>query len=133
MSKNLLKTGRAATLAAAICVWATWSNVPAYAQHDRGSPAAQSGHQSGTVDGAAAVSKPKPRVTVVALGEADKAGVARQKVCPVTGAALGSMGAPVKVLVGDQPLYLCCKGCLGEVRKSPDKYLAKAATPQPKQ
>jgi hypothetical protein len=132
MSHRLLKIGRAATLAAAICVWATWSGLPARAQHDHETPAAQSGHQPGMMHVAAAVSKPKPRVTVVAIGEADKAGVARQKVCPVTGAALGSMGAPVKVLVGDQPLYLCCKGCVGEVKKSPDKYLAKAGTPQPK-
>lgn len=131
MSKNLLKIGRAATLAAAICVWATWSSLPAHAQHDHGSQAALSGHQP-EMTPAAAVSKPKPRVTVVALGEADKAGVEQQKVCPVTGAALGSMGTPIKVLVGDQPLYLCCKGCLGAVKKSPDKYLAKAGSPQPK-
>jgi hypothetical protein len=64
---------------------------------------------------------------VVALGEGDKAAVARQEVCPVTGAKLGSMGAPIKVLVGDQPLYLCCKGCLGKVQRDPETYLAKAA------
>ncbi len=73
-----------------------------------------------------AVSKAKPQVTLAALGQSDQAGIARQRVCPVTGAALDSMGGPVKVLVGGQPLYLCCKGCLGKVQSDPEAYLAKA-------
>jgi hypothetical protein len=74
-----------------------------------------------------AVSKAKPFVALAALGESDRAGISRQGVCPVTGAALDSMGGPVKVLVGGQPLYLCCKGCLGKVQSAPEAYLAKAA------
>jgi len=73
-----------------------------------------------------AVSKAKPQVALAALDQSDQAGVARQRVCPVTGAALDSMGGPVKVLVGDQPLYLCCKGCLGKVRNDPEVYLRNA-------
>ncbi|WP_417849338.1 hypothetical protein [Thalassoglobus sp.] len=36
-----------------------------------------------------------------------------QKICPVTGKKLGSMGAPIKVAVGEQKeeIFLCCKGC----------------------
>jgi len=37
--------------------------------------------------------------------------VAAQKICPVTGKGLTSMGGPVKAKVGDRALYLCCKGC----------------------
>jgi hypothetical protein len=74
-----------------------------------------------------AISKPKPQVTLAALEQSDQAGIARQKVCPVTGAALGSMGGPVKVLVGGQPVYLCCKGCVGKVQSAPESYLPKAA------
>lgn len=73
------------------------------------------------------LSKAKPQVALAALDESDRAGVARQRVCPVTGAALGSMGDPIKVLVAGQPLYLCCKGCLGKVQSDPEAYLAKAA------
>jgi len=69
----------------------------------------------------------KPPVTVAPLDESDRPRIARQQVCPVTGGRLGSMGTPVKVLVGDQPLYLCCKGCVGKVAENPDRYLAKAA------
>lgn len=77
-----------------------------------------------------ALSRPRPRVTVVPLTEADRAAIARQQVCPVSGSRLGAMGAPVKVLVGDQPLYLCCRGCLGKVQANPDHYLAEAARPR---
>jgi YHS domain-containing protein len=74
-----------------------------------------------------AVSKPKPQVTLAALDQGDEAGIARQRVCPVTGAALDSMGSPVKVLVGGQALYLCCKGCLAKVQSAPEAYLRKAS------
>jgi hypothetical protein len=38
---------------------------------------------------------------------------------------LGSMGAPYKVLVKDQPVFLCCKGCSKTALADPDKTLAK--------
>ncbi len=72
------------------------------------------------------VSRAKPQVVLAALDQSDEAGVARQRVCPVTGAGLESMGGPVKVLVGDKPLYLCCKGCVGKVQSAPEAYLSKA-------
>ncbi len=72
-------------------------------------------------------------VTVAPLDESDRAGIARQKVCSVMGGQLGSMGTPVKVLLGDQPIYLCCKGCLGKVQKDPAAYLPKSTPAQPAQ
>lgn len=71
--------------------------------------------------------KAKPEVKVVPLTEADQAGIERQKVCPVMGTTLGEHGQPVKVLIGDQPVYLCCKGCLGRVKANPEHYAEKAA------
>ncbi len=71
-----------------------------------------------------ALSKVSPVVRVVNLTDADRAGIAQQKVCAVMGGKLGGMGTPVKVLIDNQPIYLCCKGCLGKVRKDPAKYLA---------
>ena len=46
------------------------------------------------------------------LTDADRLQIEVQKICPVTGAELGSMGEPVKVQIGDQNAYLCCKGCV---------------------
>jgi YHS domain-containing protein len=48
------------------------------------------------------------------LTDADQLQIAVQKICPVSGGALGSMGDPVKVKVGEQVAFLCCKGCQGK-------------------
>src|SRR5262249_18089737 len=40
-------------------------------------------------------------------------------------ARLGSMGVPVKIMVKDQPVFLCCKGCQKDALADPDKTLAK--------
>jgi hypothetical protein len=69
----------------------------------------------------------KPRVSVASLRASDRAGIARQKVCPVSGEPLGGMGQPVKVLIDGQPVYLCCKGCLAKVKADPETYLRKVA------
>ncbi len=58
-----------------------------------------------------AITRTPPSITVAALTESDQGGIARQRVCPVSGGQLGSMGTPVKLLVADQPVYLCCQGC----------------------
>ncbi len=49
-----------------------------------------------------------------------------QKFCAVrTDSRLGSMGTPVKILVREQPVFLCCKGCQKKALADPDKTLAK--------
>jgi hypothetical protein len=48
------------------------------------------------------------------LTNADHLQIAVQKICPVMGEELGSMGEPIKVKVGEQNAYLCCKGCIGK-------------------
>lgn len=55
----------------------------------------------------------------------DKTRAAKQDVCPVTGKPLGSMGPPVSVTVNGRTVQLCCEGCEGRLRKSPDKYLSR--------
>jgi hypothetical protein len=59
----------------------------------------------------------------------DAALIAAQKICPVTGLELGSMGKPVKVTVGEQEIFLCCAGCQEPLLENPDEYLAKLAPP----
>jgi hypothetical protein len=38
---------------------------------------------------------------------------------------LGEMGVPIKLLVKDQPVFICCKGCKDQALKDADKTLAK--------
>jgi Cu(I)/Ag(I) efflux system membrane fusion protein len=82
--------------------------------------------------------KPAPRVAVSApeaddlknieqLPEADRKLALAQRICPVTGAALGSMGVPVKITLRGQTVFLCCQGCVGKAKRSPDEILKKLA------
>jgi YHS domain-containing protein len=82
-------------------------------------------HSTAEFSRAVVVTEPKPKVTLAELDKSDQAGIARQQVCPVTGAKLGSMGDPIKMLVDGKPLYLCCQGCVAKVKNAPETYLAK--------
>lgn len=42
----------------------------------------------------------------------DQLHVAVQEICPVSGQKLGAHGEPVKVKIGEEQVFLCCKGCL---------------------
>jgi outer membrane biosynthesis protein TonB len=63
------------------------------------------------------------------LPEADQAAALAQKVCLVNEEQgenhLGAMGVPVKRVVKGRTVFLCCKGCIEDLEKDPDKYLAK--------
>jgi hypothetical protein len=51
-----------------------------------------------------------------------------QKYCAVTpDSRLGEMGAPIKIVVKGQPVFLCCKGCKRKALADPDATLAKVA------
>ena len=65
----------------------------------------------------------RPEITVTSATSADAALIAQQKVCPVMDEPLGSMGQPIKVMVGDKPIFLCCKGCIKKIQAEPAKYL----------
>jgi YHS domain-containing protein len=59
------------------------------------------------------------------LSPEDLAAVKKQKVCPVSGELLGEMAKPYKVTIKGQTIFLCCSGCEDDLKKDPDKYLAK--------
>lgn len=58
----------------------------------------------------------------------DRALAAQQKYCASEPEnRLGAMGTPVKVMVNDQPVFVCCKGCREDVLKDPEKTLKQVA------
>lgn len=65
-------------------------------------------------------------VTVVEFTESDRTAVARQRTCPVTNDDF-KHGPPIKLLVGNQVLYVCCEPCIEEVRQAPEKFFNLAA------
>jgi hypothetical protein len=62
---------------------------------------------------------------LAALGPEDRRLAERQKVCPVTGKPLGSMGKPPRVDLSGRAVFLCCRGCEETLRSYPQRYLAK--------
>ncbi len=66
----------------------------------------------------------RPAIVVTSATEADAELIKRQAKCPVMDEPLGSMGQPIKVMVGDKPIFLCCKGCIKKIQAEPAKYLA---------
>ena len=59
------------------------------------------------------------------LSPADQKLAAVQKICPVTGADLNSMGGAVPVDLAGRRVFICCAGCESALRKDPDKHLQK--------
>ena len=67
----------------------------------------------------------KIQANLAKLSDDDRKLAAAQKWCAVeTDHPLGSMGAPIKVMVKDQPVFVCCKGCVRRAQADPDKTLA---------
>jgi hypothetical protein len=55
----------------------------------------------------------------------DRALALKQKICPVSGEALGSMGPPIKLNVAGHDVFICCEGCEDPLVSDPAKHLAK--------
>jgi hypothetical protein len=65
------------------------------------------------------------RESLAKLEDKDRQLAVAQGFCPVmVDNRLGTMGAPVKVMVNDQPVFLCCAGCRRRALADPDKTLA---------
>jgi YHS domain-containing protein len=47
--------------------------------------------------------------------------------CLVTGDKIGEMGAPVSTIYKSQEFKFCCKDCVKDFQKDPDKFLRKLA------
>jgi Cu(I)/Ag(I) efflux system membrane fusion protein len=61
------------------------------------------------------------------LSPQDRPLVEAQGYCPVLGNRLGSMGAPVPVMLQGQKVFLCCKLCVKKAKANEKKTLARAA------
>jgi hypothetical protein len=81
-------------------------------------PAGAAGKQADEAEIAANLAK---------LGPEERKLAEDQKFCAVLNdSRLGSMGVPVKVVLKDEPVFLCCKGCVKKAQSNPDQTLARA-------
>jgi hypothetical protein len=56
------------------------------------------------------------------LSPEDRALAEAQQTCPVTDELLGSMGTPIKVTVEGREAFVCCEGCVDELKNNFVKY-----------
>jgi hypothetical protein len=109
-------------------------------------PVAVMGSQITTRPPGAAATQPTTRPvtatqpTTQPTGKADAEAIKEQlpdyplDTCVVSGEKLGGMGEPYNHVYKDRLVRFCCKHCLPEFKKNPDKYLAmidKAAATRP--
>jgi len=67
------------------------------------------------------------KANLAKLSAEDRPLAEAQTYCPVTEERLGdpTMGVPVKVMVKEQPVFLCCKSCQKKALADPDGTLNK--------
>ncbi len=94
------------------------------AAKDAGGPAAPEGAKPHEHGGSAGSKTGSPE-GLAKLSAEDRALAEKQRICPVSGGLLGSMGTPYKVTVKGRTVFLCCDGCEPDIKKDPDKFLAK--------
>jgi len=83
-----------------------------------------------TTEPSKAVTPPADEVAVerAKLDPTDRALVDAQEWCVInTDERLGSMGAPIKLDIKGQAVFICCKSCKKKAEADPDKTLAKLA------
>ena len=69
--------------------------------------------------------KPEMNDPFAELSATDRKVAEAQKMCPVSDQALGSMGTPIKVTVDGRDVFVCCEGCVDDLKSNFDEYLAK--------
>ncbi len=126
----LLSTGLAFAVAVAGCSQRQSGHQPAPSAKTSQSDPAMAGHEghdhlSGGEANRDDSEKSRHEDALATLSPADRELAEKQKVCPVSGEPLGSMGTPYKVTVKDREVFLCCAGCESRIKENPDQYLAK--------
>jgi len=86
---------------------------------------ATSGHGETHSHGGAGADQAAIQSAMAKLSEADRKAAETQKLCLVSDAPLGSMGAPVKVDVNGESVFICCEHCREALEQNPAKFLAK--------
>lgn len=90
------------------------------------SPSSTNGEHDHADQGASGQSDmEKMKAELAKLSPEDAKSAEKQHTCPVSGHMLGKMGAPKKIDVNGQHVWICCDACKDELLENPDKYLAK--------
>lgn len=99
-------------------------NTSATAFPTEGDPTATTPYGASPPPGATA-EEARIKANLASLSSEDRTLVEKQKICPVSGEALGGMGAPKKIKVAGHDVFICCASCEEPLVNEPAKYLAK--------
>lgn len=69
----------------------------------------------------------KMKAGLAKLSDEDRASAEKQHMCPVSDQMLGTMGAPIKLTLNEQDVWICCEGCRKKAEADPDAILAKVS------
>jgi hypothetical protein len=67
------------------------------------------------------------KAAIAKLSVEDQPLAEAQGYCAVTSEPLGSMGPPIKLVLNEKTVFVCCKGCEKKAKANLDKTLAKVA------
>lgn len=67
----------------------------------------------------------KMKAGLAKLSDEDRASAEKQHMCPVSDQMLGTMGAPIKLTLNGQDVWICCNGCRKKAEADPDAIIAK--------
>ncbi len=73
------------------------------------------------------INQDEQKANLAKLSDDDRLLAEAQGYCAVMAEPLGSMGPPFKLIVNEQPVFVCCKGCEKKAKSDPDKTLARVA------
>jgi multidrug efflux pump subunit AcrA (membrane-fusion protein) len=98
--------------------------------HEGSAPADSTGQQHSHSEAHDPLSQQKgpseeDRRNIAKLAAGDREQALTQRLCPVSGEPLGSMGVPIKVVLKGHAVFLCCKGCESQAKGNPDRFLNK--------
>lgn len=62
---------------------------------------------------------------IATLSAAEQAAALAQRTCPVTNELLGSHGTPLKVTIRGKDIFVCCRGCVADLKANPANYLGR--------
>jgi hypothetical protein len=85
-------------------------------------PSAEDTSQTAPATSAETSSQTEMSDAMANLSPEDRALAEAQKICPVSNEPLGSMGEPIKVTVDDRSIFVCCQGCVEELKANFAKY-----------
>ena len=96
---------------------------PTHADHDHDHDHDHGEHAEHAEEGDSAMTTIE--ASLAQLPPEDAASAEKQRVCPVSGEMLGTMGVPKKVDVNGQQVWICCEGCRDPLLENPEEHLAK--------